>query len=155
LGILLFITIVVISTAVRILSAKLKLRLLYLPRMALILWFVSFGILGILFASPLIKYTPLLNVSIFPVLVLTLLTEDFTRIQIGKSAKTAVGITYQTLLLSLISYFFLTSPLLQRYVLLNPEVSLIAAFIFDLILGRYVGLRFLEHLRFRKLINNK
>ena len=80
LGILLFVAIVVISTTVRIITRKLKLKLQYLPRMALILWFVSLGILGILFASPMLKYGPLLNVSIFPVLVLTLLVEDFTKI---------------------------------------------------------------------------
>lgn len=155
LGLILFITIVVISTLVRMITRKLKLKLQYLPRMALILWFVSFGILGILFASPLINYSPLKNVSIFPVLVLTLLTEDFTRIQLGKSIKTAVAITYQTIVLSLISYLFLTLAPLQRYVLLNPEISLGVTFILDILLGRYLGLRFMEYQRFRKLIGNK
>lgn len=155
LGILLFMAIVVISTIVRIVTRKLKLKLQYLPRMALILWFVSFGILGILFASPMIKYGPLLNVSIFPVLVLTLLVEDFTRIQLGKSFKTAIGLTYQTLILSLISYLFLTYAPFQRIVLLNPEIALISTFVIDIILGKYLGLRFMEYYRFRKLINSK
>jgi hypothetical protein len=155
LGIVLFLVIVAISTFVRVITRKLKLKLQYLPRMALILWFVSFGILGILFASPWINYPTLKNVSIFPVLVLTLLTEDFTRIQLGKSVKTAVAITFQTLVLSLISYLFLTFAPFQRYVLLNPEISLGVTFITDLILGRYIGLRFMEYYRFRKLINSK
>lgn len=155
LGILLFVAIVTISTIVRLLTRKLKLKLQYLPRMALILWFVSFGILGILFASPMISYTPLLNVSIFPVLVLTLLVEDFTRIQLGKSFKTAIGLTYQTLILSLISYLFLTYQPFQSLVLLNPEIALLTTFIVDILLGKYLGLRFMEYYRFRKLINNK
>lgn len=154
-GILLFIAIVAISTIVRLLTRKLKLKLQYLPRMALILWFVSFGVLGILFASPIIKYAPLANVSIFPVLVLTLLVEDFTRIQLGKSVKTAVGLTSQTLILALISYLFLTFAPFQRFVLLNPEISLGATFLIDIILGKYIGLRFLEYRRFKKLINSK
>ncbi|AKM83319.1 hypothetical protein A2422_00780 [Candidatus Woesebacteria bacterium RIFOXYC1_FULL_31_51] len=154
-GILLFIAIVAISTIVRLLTRKLKLKLQYLPRMALILWFVSFGVLGILFASPIIKYAPLANVSIFPVLVLTLLVEDFTRIQLGKSVKTAVGLTSQTLILALISYLFLTFTPFQRFVLLNPEISLGATFLIDIILGKYIGLRFLEYRRFKKLINSK
>lgn len=155
LGILLFIAIVAISTIVRMLTRKLKLKLQYLPRMALILWFVSFGILGILFASPFINYSELKNVSIFPVLVLTLLTEDFTRIQLGKSVKTALAITYQTLILSLISYLILTNTPIQNYVLSNPEISLGITFLLDIILGRYIGLRFMEYYRFRKLINTK
>ena len=155
LGILLFTAIVIISTTVRIITRKLKLKLQYLPRMALILWFVSFGILGILFASPIIKYGPLLNVSIFPVLVLTLLVEDFTRIQLGKSFKTALRLTSQTLILSLISYLFLTYKPFQELVLLNPEIALLSTFILDIILGKYLGLRFMEYYRFRKLINSK
>lgn len=155
LGILLFMAIVVISTIVRIITRKLKLKLQYLPRMALILWFVSFGILGILFASPVIKYQPLLNVSIFPVLVLTLLVEDFTRIQLGKSFKTAIGLTYQTLILALISYLFLTYAPFQKIVLLNPEIALLTTFVVDIILGKYLGLRFMEYWRFRKLISSK
>lgn len=155
LGILLFMAIVIISTIVRLTTRKLKLKLQYLPRMALILWFVSLGILGILFASPVLRYQPLLNVSIFPVLVLTLLVEDFTRIQLGKSFKTAIGLTYQTLILSLISYLFLTYSAFQKLVLLNPEIALISTFVIDIILGKYLGLRFMEYWRFRKLINSK
>lgn len=154
-GIVLFIAIVFISSIVRFVTRKLKLKLQYLPRMALILWFVSFGILGILFTAPFLNLYGLNGVSIFPVLVLTLLVEDFTRIQLGKSFKTAIGLTVQTLILALISFSFLTFPPFQRYVLLNPEVTLLATLVTDLILGRYIGLRFLEYWRFRKLIKLK
>lgn len=152
LGILLFVAIVVISTIVRLITRKLKLKLQYLPRMALILWFVSLGILGILFAAPYIKYDPLLNVSIFPVLVLTLLVEDFTKIQLGKSFKTAMSLTGQTLVLALISYIFLTYQPFQKFVLANPEIALITTFVINIILGKYLGLRFMEYYRFRRLI---
>ncbi len=155
LGILLFSAIVAISTTVRIITRKLKLKLQYLPRMALILWFVSFGILGILFSAPLISYQPLLNVSIFPVLVLTLLVEDFTKIQLGKSFKTAMSLTGQTLVLALISYVFLTYAPFQKMVLLNPEIALISTFLIDIVLGKYLGLRVMEYWRFRKLIRSK
>lgn len=154
LGILLFIAIVVISTTVRLITRKLKLKLQYLPRMALMLWFVSFGILGILFTAPMINYLPLLNVSIFPVLVLTLLVEDFTKIQLGKSFKTAMSLTGQTLILALISYVFLTYQPFQKFVLVNPEITLLTTFVINIILGKYLGLRFLEYWRFRKLIKN-
>lgn len=153
-GILLFVAIVAISTLVRMLTRKLKVRLQYLPKMALILWFVSFGILAILFTSPYIKYPALYNVSIFPVLILTLLTEDFTRIQLGKSVKTALRLTFQTLILSLVAYLFMTLKAFQEYVLLNPEITLLATFVVDIILGRFIGLRFMEYYRFRKLIKS-
>ena len=140
--------IVAISTIVRFVTRKLKLKLQYLPRMALILWFVSFGVLGIIFTTNI-------NVSIFPVLILTLLVEDFTKIQLGKSVKTAIHLTYQTLILALVSYLLLTYIPFQRMVLNNPEISLLATLVIDIILGKYLGLRFTEYYRFRKLINVK
>lgn len=151
-GIGLFLVIVSVSTVVRVVLRKLKLRLQYLPRMAFILWGVVIGVLGVLFLEPYINYQDLSNVSIFAILIMILLAEDFTRVQLGKSAKTALGLTFETLLLSLISFLFLTLQPLQHYVLLNPETSLIGIAILDLLLGKYTGLRAMEFYRFRKLI---
>lgn len=152
-GIGLFLLIVAISTFVRLILRKLKIKLQYLPRMAFILWGVVVGVLGSLFLAPYLKFSQLNNVSIFAVLILILLSEDFTRVQLGKSAKTAINLTFETLVLSLISFFFLTLKPLQEYVLLNPEISLIGVFVLDLILGKYTGLRIMEFYRFRKIIN--
>lgn len=151
-GIGLFLLIIAISTAVRTILRRLKIKLQYLPRMALILWAVVLGVLGILFLTPVINFPQLTNVSIFAVLFLVLLAEDFTRVQLGKSAKTAVGLTAETLVLSLVAYLFLTFRPLQEYVLFNPEISLLAIGVFDFLLARYSGLRLREIWRFRKLI---
>ena len=152
-GIGLFLIIVIVSTATRMILRELKLKLQYLPRMSFILWAVAVGVLGILFAAPYIRFSELSNVSIFAVLILVLLAEDFIRVQLGKSVKTAISLTFETLILSLISYLFLTLKPLQEYVLLNPEISLLFAGAMDLILGKYTGLRIMEFYRFRKLIN--
>jgi hypothetical protein len=151
-GISLFLIIVTIASLVRFTLRKLKVKLQYLPRMALILWFVSLGVLGILFTAPIFRYPDLLNVSIFAILILTLLVEDFIRVQLGKSVKTAISLTTETLFLSLISYVFLTFKPIQEFVLLNPEISLLGVGIFDLVLAKYAGLRLMEIWRFRKLI---
>ncbi len=151
-GLLLFLVIVSASTFFRMLLRKIKIKLQYLPRMSLILWFVVCGVLLVLFLAPLIKIPGLTNVSIFPVLLLVLLAEDFTKLQLGKSARTAVSFITETIILSLISYMFLTMQSLQRYALLNPEITLLSVAVFDLILGKYTGLRVLEYWRFRKLI---
>jgi len=151
-GIGLFLVIVVVSTATRMILRRLKIKLQYLPRMAFILWAVVLGVLGILFLVPILRFSDLANVSIFAVLFLVLLAEDFTRVQLGKSVKTALNLTFETLILSLISFLFLTFQPLQKYVLLNPEVSLLVVAVADLLLGRYTGLRVMEFYRFRKLI---
>jgi hypothetical protein len=153
-GIGLFLVIVIVSTAMRLILRKLKVKLQYLPRMAFILWAVVLGVLGVLFLAPILKFTDLANVSIFAVLFLVLLAEDFTRVQLGKSVKTALNLTFETLILSLISFLFLTFQPLQEYVLLNPEVSLLLIAAADLLLGKYTGLRVMEFYRFRKLIRS-
>lgn len=152
-GIVLFLIITFLSLLVRFMLKRLNLRLQYLPRMALILWAVSIGVLGILFLAPLIKRPEIVGVSIFPVLILVLLAEDFTRVQLGKSARVALNLTVETLILSLISYLFLTLKLLQEYALLNPEITLGSVAVADILLGRFIGLRVLEFYRFRKLIS--
>ncbi len=153
-GIGLFLVIVVVSTLVRITLRKVKIKLQYLPRMALILWAVSIGVLGVLFSAPLLKISSFSNVSIFAVLILVLLAEDFIRVQLGKSIKTALSLTSQTLILALISYLFLTLSFLQKFVLLNPEISLLSVGVLDFFLAKYSGLRIMEIYRFRKLIKS-
>lgn len=151
-GILLFFVIVLSSTAIRFVLRKTKIKLQYLPRMALILLFVVMGILSVLFTTPVLKNPDLTNVSIFPVLVLVLLAEDFSKVQLGKSAKTAMSLTTETLILALVSFIFLTLKPVQEFALLKPEMFLLSVGVFDFFMGRYVGLRFMEIWRFRKLI---
>jgi 7 transmembrane helices usually fused to an inactive transglutaminase len=153
-GIGLFLVIVGISTVFRMVLKKLKVRLQYLPRMALLLWLVVIGVLGVLFLAPYIPVASLANVSIFPVLILALLAEDFTKAQLGKSVRYAIGITSETLLLALVSYLFLTLRPIQSFALLNPEALLISVAIANILLGQYVGLRLLELWRFRRLIKS-
>lgn len=152
-GIGLFLVIVFVSTFARISMRRLKVKLQYLPRMALILLMVVFGILGVLFLSPMIRIPELTNVSIFPVLILVLLAEDFSRVQLGKSAKVAINLTTETLILALGSYIFLTMKIVQHAALLHPEAFVIMVIIVDIVLGKYLGLRVMEYVRFKKLLN--
>ncbi len=150
-GIALFLLIVVVSTLARMVLRTLGVKLQYLPRMAFILWAVVLAVLGVLFLAPVLRFPDLANVSIFAVLILVLLAEDFIRVQLGKSVKTALSLTLETLILSVVSYFFLTFKPLQEYVLINPELSLLVTAIADLALAKYSGLRLMEIWRFRKL----
>lgn len=153
-GIGLFLVIVTISMLVRFSLRRLKIKLQYLPRMALLLWWVAVSVLGILFLAPVINNSSLSNVSIFPVLVLILLAEDFSRVQLGKSAKIAVSLTTETLILALVSFIFLTLKPVHEFALLNPEILLGSLFIFNFLLGKYAGLRLMELWKFRKIISS-
>lgn len=151
-GFCLFLLIVSISTAFRFLVRKLKFHLQYLPRMSLTLSFVSMGVLIALLAAPYFPNIGIPEVSIFPVLIMVLLSEDFTKVQQGKSARVAVILASETLILALMCYTVLALKSVQIFAVENPGFILAGPVLFDLFLGRYTGLRLLELWRFRKLI---
>jgi len=127
-------------------------KIQYLPRMALLLWFVSLGVFAILFLSPFLNLNTIITLSIFPILILILLTESFIEIQIGKSMREAIGMTLETLMIALICSFVLQLDFLQKFVLIRPELTVIGVAILDTFMGKYTGLRLLEYKRFKRLI---
>lgn len=152
LGISLFLGIVLVSTITRVILRKLKTKLQYLPRVALILWAVAVAVLGILFLAPILPIPEITNVSIFAVLISVLLSEEVTRVQLGKSLRVAIDLTIETLILALLSYIVLSLRVVHYFALLNPEVILVSVLVFDFVLGKYTGLRVRELWRFKKLI---
>lgn len=93
-----------------------------------------------------------MKISIFPILLLILLVETFIEVQITTTLKTALVMTGQTLLLALLSFLVMSTQGLQEWVLLNPEIAVVAIVVLDVLIGRYDGLRLLERWRFRKLL---
>jgi len=145
-GVILFIIILLVATGARIAIKRLKLQ--YLPRLALLLWFVSFGVFGTLLASAIFNFGAITTVGIFPILILMLLAETFIDIQTGRSASEARDIILQTFLLAMISSLILGWNLVQRAVLLYPELIFFGVAVFDIFVGRYTGLRLAEYLMF-------
>lgn len=149
-GLLLFLTIIVVATLARMFLRQMKLQ--YLPRMALLLWFVSLGVCGFLFLSPVLNLATIITLSIFPILILILLAESFIGIQIGMSMERAISMTFETLVMALICSFILKMEFLQKFVLLNPEIMVLGTAILDIFMGKYTGLRLLEYKKFRELL---
>jgi len=149
-GLLLFLAIIIVATGARIILRKTKIQ--YLPRMALLLWFVSLGVLAIFFISPFLNLTTIMTLSIFPILILILLAENFISIHIGMSMKQAVKMTFETLVIALFCSLFLQLEFLQKFVLLYPEIMVIGVAVFDIFVGKYAGLRLLEYKKFKSLL---
>jgi hypothetical protein len=148
--VLLFASILIIATVARIILNKLKLP--SMPRMALLIWFVSLGILSMMLVSPTIKLEGLVEINIFPILLLVLLAETFIEVQTTRTLRSALELTLETLFLALLSFFVLSIESLQEWVLLHPEVTVLAIAFLDILIGRYTGLRLLERWRFRELL---
>ena len=124
----------------------------YLPRMALLMWFVSVGVLAVLLSAVNVQQGELSAVSIFPILILMLLAENFIEVQVGKSKREATRVTFQTLLMAVVAALVMRVDMVQKWVLLNPELALLLVVVFDVFVGKYVGLRFLERFKFKSIV---
>jgi phage baseplate assembly protein gpV len=149
-GLIIFVVVLLAATASRYLLRGF--RLLYLPRMALVLTATSFAVLG-LFAigSIVLKQTGTLFYSVFPILILVSLAEQFVEVQIRLGFREATQLTLETLLLSVVSTLIVQWDTLQSLVVGFPEVILITIPL-NILLGRWTGLRLTEYFRFRKIL---
>ncbi len=130
-------------------------RLSYLPRTALMLWIVSIGIFMTLVLAPFVKLTTLLSVNIFPILILILLAENFLDAQAKTKQSEALALTIETIGLAVVSGFLLKWVPLQQFALSEPELLIFFSGFINILIGKFIGLRISERLRFRSLIEEE
>ncbi len=149
-GVVIFLAMVLSGMVSRLVLRRF--RLLYLPRVAIMLTFVSLAILAVLAVGGSLHRTGLAAVSIFPLLIMITLVEKFVAAQMEKGDRTAVLLALETLLLSLIGYAVAASSTLGNWLIHYPWLVLLTLPI-NFWLGKWTGLRFSEYLRFRKLLS--
>ena len=149
-GLSMFITVLVTALISR--AAVKKLRLQYLPRTAMLLWGVSVAVLVLLAATSIFGLTTFLTINIFPLLIIMLLSENFMETQLMSSQSQAVRLTLETVLIAIVCSLLISLDSVQTFVLLNPELTIATVALFNVIVGKYSGLRFLEYFRFRSII---
>jgi len=149
-GLAIFILILLVGTLMRFLVRKF--RLLYLPRMAIVLTLVALAILALFFEGAYSQRVGLITASIFAVLIMITLVEKFVAAQIEKGARGAIILTLETLALSIICYFVASWSWLQNLVFLYPLWIILAAILINIFLGKWTGLRLSEYIRFREVI---
>lgn len=150
-GLIFFLTILLVGTLIR-LAAK-RFRLLYLPRMALVLTAVALAILALFLEGAYSGRTGLTATSIFAVLIMITLVEKFIAVQIERGARGAIILTSETLILSLVCYWIASWPWLQNLVLQFPVWFILGSIVTNISLGKWTGLRLSEYWRFREVIN--
>lgn len=149
-GAALFIIILFVTIVGKSLLSGLKLQ--YLPRVSLLLWVVSACVFLTLFTASIWNIGQLVTVGIFPILILTLLAETFIDIQAGRSGNEARALIFQTFVLAMISSLILGNDVVQRAVLMYPEIIFFGVAVFDLFMGRYTGLRLSEYLMYKGIV---
>jgi PKD repeat protein len=160
-GLLTLLIMVLVGTGARFVLKRF--RLLYIPKMAVVLTAVALAILALLIISVRLNLfdTQFFSLSIFPMLILSTLTEKFVNIQTGKGFRQAIILTLETVLVSIIAYvaiggeffFDLKFTALQSFMLAYPEIILVIIVI-NIFLGRWTGLRLLEYVRFREVLRH-
>ena len=152
-GIILFLAVLLSSIAARKVVRKFKLPVL--PKTAMLLLAVTSAMLALLIVGSVFNIDLVLNVSIFPLLIIILLTENFMTTQLFSSQGEALSVTFETLIIAVICSVLVGSESLQKFVILRPELTLIVVALINLAIGRYNGLRIFEYFRFKELLKDK
>ena len=152
-GIIMFIFIILAAVFIRKMTSRLNLP--YLPKTALLLWGISIAVLALLVLAGNFDPTFFMRISIFPLLIIILLSENFMETELFSNRGEAVRLTIETLILAIICALIISSVALQKIVILNPEITLIITCIINIAIGRYTGLRLLEFWRFRSVNKKK
>jgi hypothetical protein len=152
-GLTLFAFILAISLLSNLLLRRLKLH--FWPARSIGLMVISMGTFGLMLGSTYFKILDISKISIFPILFMIMLSEEFVRTQLAKSKSEAKKLMMGTLVLSMVGAVTMSIRAVQEMVLLHPEVSLLLGLILNLAVGSYTGIRLSEIKRFRKAIRKK
>ena len=151
-GLVLFLVILGMSLLGRMLTSKLKIH--YWPSRSINLLFICIVIALLMFVSSYFSFLDISQISIFPILFMIMLAEDFVRTQLAKSKKEAKKLTIGTILLSIVGAVVMDVSFVQEKVLLYPEATVLIVLLVNLWVGNYKGIRLLEFKRFKKAIRS-
>ena len=147
-GTAIFAVIVGIGAFVR--AALQRVRLQLVARLGILIAVVAGIMAGLTVLGASFGIGALMNVSIFPMVIMSSVIENFTTSQAEFGTREAVRLTINTLALAALCYLAIESTGLQSLLLAFPEL-LVGAILIDIVLGKWRGLRLLEYLRFLDL----
>jgi hypothetical protein len=125
-----------------------------MPKMAILLIAITLGVFAILTFGAYWDKTGLLTISILPLVIMIMLTEKFLSVHFEFNTKDAWRITLETFFLSVLAYVIVSWDALRLLILAYPEFILLTI-PFNILLGRWSGLRLLEYFRFYKVIHKE
>jgi hypothetical protein len=127
-----------------------RVPIMYFPKRSLSHLFLAVFVFAALTISIILDLQSIRDLSIFPILILTLLGDSIVSVQLRKTMRETILITSVTIGLALVGYMLATSVTVRNLLILWPELILLTVPI-NFMLGRYFGLRLSEVFRFRAL----
>lgn len=150
-GLIIFFAILAIGFLIRSLLARV--RLLYLPKIAIILSGITLAVLFLLpLVAPLGEKSLPFPQAAFSIIILIFSIDQFISFLNERGFKSTLGIVVEVTALALLTFSLLTSQWLIRAVVTYPLFVIISILFINLALGRWTGLRLSEYLRFKNLI---
>lgn len=150
-GIVLFFIMLAVAIIGKFPISRLKME--YVPRTAMLLWFVALGMFFMLLLSTLLPVNFFLPVDMFPLLILVLLAEDFMSMQAELKWTLAMERALQIMALAAIGALIMGNQTVQEFSLSHPELVVMCVAVFNFFVGKYLGLRLTEYLRFKPIID--
>ncbi len=163
-GVITFIILLTIGTLTRYILKKF--RILYIPKMAIVLTIVALTLFAILTISVALDLfdAKFFSFTIFPLLIMSTLTEKFVSIQTEKGYYSAIIIMAKTIVISIVALFFIGGEIdlylfqfkweFFRNLLLGYPETIFVILIINIFLGKWTGLRLLEYVRFREVFRH-
>ena len=146
-GIIFFSSIVAIGMLFRSLFDNLK--LLVVPRLSAILTIVVGIIFVLSFTLNRFSYNAG-GLSLFPLIILTMMIERMSITWEEQGAKTALKLAFNSMLVATICYSVIGNSFMEHLLMTFPELLFVNLGV-ALILGRYTGFKLTEYYRFRTL----
>lgn len=128
-----------------------RIRLHYLPKLSIVITITSFVVMFTLLFGGVLRRIGFVAVDIFPVFIISMISEDFIRAYNKSSARGAYEVSFQTILLAVVSYALISWEWLINTMLTYPWLTFFAIVI-NIGIGRFTGLRLTEHFRFRDIL---
>lgn len=128
-------------------------RLLHIPRIAIVLTISSMIILLTLALGTYLGVSSIATIAVFPMLIMTTLAEKFVSALGGRGFYAALLLMLETTVVSLICYWVVEWHYLQNLMLGHPEIILLLLLV-NYVLGRWTGLRLMEYVRFREVMRH-
>ena len=147
-GIVLFTLIVSLGLGFRFYLERL--RLLLVPRLAAVVTIVVMLMTGISILSERVGMETGLSVSLFPMVIISMVIERMSIVWEERGAATSIREGAGSLLMAALAYSVISLDVLAYWVTVFPEINLLVLG-FIVVLGRYTGFRLTEFIRFRQL----
>ncbi len=150
-GLSVLVIVVLVSYLLRTLFERTN--ILYIPKVALLISLTSISFLFIIWVLLATDSNISIALAIFPMLVMSTLSEKFISTQSEEGIKTAFTATFETIAVAVAIYYIVSWSSFSNTIISMPELILIPI-IGTLMLGKFSGLRLTEYFRFRSIVTN-